>query len=116
MNYEGMSRFEINKWVWRLTKTGKTMHCHGPTIYKEATRYNEFNPCGNASDAWPVILSTGMSVELAHPDLCGIGTCTIYNPRGKDWQCDFDNNDDALWAAMVCFLKMKDEQDEQNNL
>jgi hypothetical protein len=121
-NYENMSRFEINKLVSKNTDFGEivvSINDSNETVYLcekdgifSMIPISDFDPCSNPSDAWPIILPTGMSIELAHPDLGGIGTCTIYNPMGTDWQCDFDNNDDALWAAMVCFLKMKDDQDD----
>ncbi|AUR84080.1 NinX [Vibrio phage 1.047.O._10N.286.55.F2] len=69
-----------------------------------------FDPCNNPSDAWPIILQTCMTIELPDPNLGGIGTNTIYNPRGTDWQCDYEDKDKCFRAAMICFLKMKDAE------
>ncbi|AUR93245.1 NinX [Vibrio phage 1.186.O._10N.286.49.E3] len=116
MNYEDMSDFEINKLV-----AGKAFGSHEWVCVSSwsddefvASLINhtqeKFDPCNNPSDAWPIILTTGMSIELAHEDLGGIGTCTIYNSMGTDWYCDFTDNSKALRAAMICFLKMKDSE------
>lgn len=62
--------------------------------------------CNNPSDSWPIILDTCMTIELAHPELGQIGTNTIYNPFGTDWQCDYTENKDCLRAAMIVYLEM----------
>ena len=110
MNYEEMRDFEINSLVFRLMMKYEPMHCHGGFIYHPIIG-GEYNPCNNPADAWPIILETCMTIELADPNLGGIGTNTIYNPRGTDWQCDYTDNSQCFRAAMICFLEMKDEQD-----
>ena len=120
MNYEDMSRFEINKLV--------AMHesliiNESQPMAKRATgsevSVNDivssfmFNPCSEPSDAWPIILKTKMTIELADPNLGGIGTNTIYNPRGSDWHYDYEDNEECFYAAMICFLKMKDAENEK---
>lgn len=119
-DYKSMSKIQINRLVtgilnnclnWKFNDKDR---CYVRVFSDKKTQIIETfyvgDFCNDPAVSWPIILSTGMSVELAHPDLGGIGTCTIYNPMGTDWQCDFDNNDDALWAAMVCFLEMKDSE------
>lgn len=115
MKYEDMSDFEINKWVWRLAMTGKTMHCHGSIIYKEATRYNEFDPCNSPSDAWPIIVANKITIIHNEYDDMHM-TCSNYNHSWCHEAGDrivFDNEvvaNNPLRAAMICFLKMKDAQ------
>lgn len=105
MNYEDMSDFEVNKWIWRLTMNGKTMHCHGTTIYKESTRYNEFDPCNNPSDAWPIIVENKIGVVHNWNEE---GMWTAIAPiSGVSCDC---NGRKPLRAAMICFLKMKDAE------
>ena len=76
----------------------------GTCVYADA-RY-----CSNPSDAQSIILETCMTIELAHPELGGVGTNTIYNPRGTDWQCDYEDNEQWLRAAMICYLEMKESE------
>lgn len=116
MNYEEMSDFEINKKV--LLRLGKELHhiqskdnSHGAVNSRLLNNgCKVVNYCNNATDAWPIIVENFMDVDLPHPELGNVGTITIYNPRGTDWQVDFSEKDNALRAAMICFLKMKDDQ------
>lgn len=113
MNYEEMSDYKINRKVaWLIF--GKDSIIRKCPASRDSViihgRDGEFDPCNVPNHAWPIILPTGMDIELVHKDLGCTGTCTIYNPMGTDWQCDFDSNDDALRAAMICFLKMKDAE------
>lgn len=128
MNYDDRSDFEINMAVMKIELRGQFIEYHEQEVNEllevagfdgkspvvrfttQLRRGQSFDGCNNPSDAWPIILSTGMDIELAHKDLGGIGTCTIYNPMGTDWQCDFDSNHKALRAAMICFLKMKESE------
>jgi hypothetical protein len=68
----------------------------------------KFNYCTSAIYAWPIIKACCMSIELCHSDLGDTGTCTSYNPTGKDWQEDFYNNDDVFRTAMICYLKSQE--------
>ena len=116
MNYEDMSDFEINKWIWRLTMNGKTMHCHGTTIYKESTRYNEFDPCNNPSDAWPIIVENNISIS--HSIALYRADALVYDNKfdkgfkifKQDSQLGDTSSRGALRAVMICFLKMKDAE------
>lgn len=112
MNYYEMSPYKINRKVaWlRFGENSIVMKDHKSPDGCIVHGVGVFDPCNNPSDAWPIILHTCMSIELAHSDLGDIGTCTIYNPMGADWQCDFTDNANALRAAMICFLKMKDAE------
>lgn len=106
MNYDEMSDRAIDH------KIVGVLYGHNDKDINKFFHRGRFNYCNNPSDAWPIILSYCMDVELSHPELGDIGTCTIYNPMGTDWQCDFTDNNKALRAAMICFLKMKDAEND----
>ena len=125
MNYEEMSDFEINEAVILTLFDGsenpivtKAFPNAGDSLaiasaarvkfYDDSITTIDF--CKNPSDAQSIILDTCMTIELAHPELGGFGTNTIYNPRGTDWQCDYEDNKQWLRAAMICFLKMKESE------
>ena len=127
MKYEDKSDYEINKEVSKywdviskylgLEDTEITFNDENETVYVIAENgvfewlpVTYFDPCNNPNDAEPIILETCMTIELAHPLLGGIGTNTIYNPQGMDWQCDYTDNSQWMRAAMICFLNMKDEE------
>ena len=112
MNYEEMSNNQINKRVAALlglkeSTVSDMMYGSGLVVYPHDNEVN-FDPCNNPYHAQSIILQTCMTIELAHPELGGVGTNTIYNPRGTDWQCDYEDNKQWLRAAMICFLKMKE--------
>ena len=117
MNYEEMSWHEINMAVTCIEN-----NCQGWSVTASNTG---FYHCGIDGSGWeevevvdyskpenacPIILQTCMTIELAHPKLGGVGTNTIYNPLGTDWQCDYEDNKQWLRAAMICFLKMKESE------
>lgn len=124
--WQDKSDFEINRAVANLYLTcdyvlngesevvdliDRKTHLGAHGIPYEVTRkYGEFDPCNVASDAWPIIVNTCMTIELAHPELGQVGTNTIYNPFGTDWQCDYTDNKDCFRAAMIVYLEMNDAQ------
>lgn len=120
MNYEDKSDYEINCRValylgHRVSREHECIETGSCFILtKTYGERIEFNPCNNPNHAEPIIIETCMTIELAHPLLGGIGTNTIYNPRGMDWQCDYIDNSQWMRAAMICFLNMKDEEEENN--
>lgn len=119
MNYDKMSDFEINKAVSRLIAFGNYIVSDNEdqeSVYLcemdggwDMLPIGCFDPCNNPSHSWPIIIGNNMTIELCDPNLGDTGTVTIYNPYGRDWQVDFNSNDKALRSAMICFLKMKHE-------
>ena len=125
MKYEDMSDFEVNKLVadaflpcdYMFDEDRKTVELAnyqdvmiGDMHDQVLTPYQEFNPCNNPSDAWPIIIENKIGVTPA----------TVRSNRNKDlwiasqdwvFETEFDTKDkNPLRAAMICFLKMKDAE------
>lgn len=61
----------------------------------------DFDPCNNPEDAWPVIISSMISIRPVGND------GQLWESSGMDgMKADYDNN--PLRAAMVVFLMMKE--------
>lgn len=98
--------FENHKCQWIDKKTGETFEFK---MNEAKEKLKDKRYCSDINIAWPIILECCMDIELSHPLLGGTGTCTIYNPKGTDWQVDFNDNSDSIKAAMICFIMhMKD--------
>lgn len=119
MNYEEMIDFEINlkvanlvrdEWINVSRKEGSETCLHiidsnGATGH---TKHSYVDYCNNPSDAWPIIVENGISLvwmnaEVSYYEAHGINE-EIWD---EDWQSQHPN---ALRAAMICFLKMKDAE------
>ncbi len=112
-NYEEMSDFEINKSIAKL----KYNHPKYPDYFKfyrldegSAVQVNAYKMwpqnldfCNNPSDAWPVIIESEMKIDPRRS-----------SPK-LDWMVSRDDqiyavDKNPLRAAMICFLKMKDNE------
>lgn len=133
MNYESMSDFEINLLVAKslglLTKDEPTDERIGftPEYHEKypstiwAAKCNEFreqaeaweqiNYCSDPSDAWPIIFENEIDIEWPVAGEC-VGTCSKYIEGGTDIQVDFIVKDEALRVAMICYLKLKETNNE----
>ena len=105
MNYEEMSDFEINKAV--SSKFRKVWTWKGK-VYLSMTSTKPFDPCNNPNDAFPIIVDNGISLvwmdaKVSYYEAHGINE-EIWD---EDWHSQHPN---ALRAAMICFLKMKDAE------
>ena len=103
-----MSDFEINKavsgkfrkvWTWK------------DKVYLSISSTTPFDPCNNPSDAWSIIVENKITIspqdngfewEASH------GLDENLNSKFEEW----DKN--PLRAAMICFLKMKENEEKQN--
>ena len=125
MNYEEWSNYKINRKVLRLVKGENVVAykdpkspdgvlCHG--------MQGVFDPCNNPSDAWPVIVENKISLTTS----CGVNwnadVILTINPNNDDnsiFECEsstgINSNKNPLRAAMICFLKMKDAENETSN-
>jgi len=123
MNYEEMSDFEINAAVtnlvygcdgWELNWTNNCFfHCgiDGSGYYRQAIH----NYCNNPSDAWPIIIENKISI---HHDIARYSADSlVYSKRFDDGFKIFRHEGKmgdtssraALRSAIICYLKMKDE-------
>lgn len=119
MDYSKLSDQEVNAVVAK--KIGIQFDEEGPCIFDssnidspysdgEPVRFS-FDPCNNPADAWPIIVNNKISVYAVGDD----------DRRGKwgaegfkaDAPYHFDDN--PLRAAMICFLKMQESANVQDN-
>lgn len=101
MDYSQLSDFEINCMVAK--ECGFSSKCFAHDLHSGA-----WNPCENASDAWPIITSNHISLmhEKSLGKWCAVNT---YWVDGCEWQLDIDVMDaNPLRAAMIFFLMMQD--------
>lgn len=70
--------------------------------------WEQFNCVLCPNDAWPIIVESNITIELS-PD-CTFEAYTRFN--GKRYRVIFSNKHHSLRAAMICFLKMSDAQND----
>ena len=105
-NYENMSDFEINAMVSKIL-FGSSMvdfdcnpfpeNCSGFSYETERGFYS-FNGCNNPSDAWPIIFENEISLVVVEE---GVWVARFGSV--------FYESSNPLHAAMMVYLKMKDE-------
>ena len=101
-DYSKMSDFEINKAV----ATALGMDVSGATEENNMMYGYVPNICNNPSDAWPIIDSCGICVEF---DLSEDGESRWCNASNVSKKISVKYQKNALRAAMIAYLMMKDE-------
>lgn len=108
--YRDKSYFEINKAVaeckYGIGCTGKTQG--GDVIVFTDSFTAVFDPCNNPADAMPIVIENGISMNYIDKD---IGWCAYHFDEEKGELEIYDKN--YYRAAMICFLIMKDEENEK---
>ena len=113
MNYEDMSDFEINKLVVdkhlrMFVNGGKSRGRLDSDVWvfdsEGLPRNTNYNPCNNPSDAWPVI-------EIVWERLMQVDAYYQAHTRWDAYCIEYGVG--KLRAAMICFLKMKDAENEK---
>ena len=119
MNYEDMSDFEINKMIAKVTG-GDWDYCDG-VLWKDDLHGfpTVFDPCNSPSDAFPIIVENNISIS--HSIALYRADALVYDKKfdngfkifKQDSQLGDTSSRGALRAAMICFLKMKDAENEK---
>lgn len=117
--YRDKSDFEINKAVaeckYGIGCTGKTQG--GDVIVFTDSFTAVFDPCNNPADAMPIVIENRITV--AHDILNDEWCAHVGSVMDK---CDWDyvkepkiyaHSDNYYRAAMICFLMMKDAENEK---
>lgn len=100
-DYASMSDREINREVQKLTGMG-CMSGAGVLIMADG-RWRTFDPCNNPADAWPIIISSMISIRPVGND------GQLWEASAMDgMKADYDKN--PLRSAMVVFLMMKESE------
>lgn len=103
--YHDKSDFEINKAVaeckYGIGCTGKTQG--GDVIVFTDSFTAVFDPCNNPADAMPIIIENGISmIKRSGGWICCHGAAGVIE------------HENLYRAAMICFLMMKDVENEKS--
>ena len=121
MSYEEMSDFEINKLIaFKLYKgcqvelsKGSIINCcvtlNGSFKFSDVL-LSSFNPCNNPSDAWPIILESGICLTSPTKGRKSSSWSASWNYDGGRWSVGdiVFGHTNPLRAAMIVFLMMKE--------
>ncbi|ENY6785093.1 phage protein NinX family protein [Providencia rettgeri] len=112
--YTELSDFEINKKVAARYYQNKDFIEAYKDVEKVFVDGNLFDPCNNPSDAMPIIIENGISLTLS--DDKDEGKWMAFD---GDWYDEYSLSrtsvsygDNYYRIAMVCFLLMKDAENE----
>ena len=110
--YRDKSDFEINKAVTEeLIPSfiiGVKYHNKYILVTDKYTNNYPFDPCNNPADAMPIIIENGICMNYIDKD---IGWSAYHFDEEKGELEIYDKN--YYRAAMICFLIMKDEENEK---
>ncbi len=124
MKYEGKSDFEVNQSVALKIRGSDevsiiqhlglvNIFCGNPKD-EDNSSWRSFDPCNNPSDAWPIIIDN--KIDICHAIdggvSCGVFEKTIYGDFQSQHLTECDSEQEVLYTAMICFLKMKDAESE----
>ena len=135
MNYEDMSSAEINRKLTELLHNPGEPHCiiHNGVWHKSIGHIIGSIPtgafkflnderwwvpfpdyCNNPSDAWPIVIANNISINhgktLVNDEWVDIWFVGAGIPEAQERTT---NSSKVLRAAMICFLKMKDAENEK---
>ncbi|SPX75111.1 phage protein NinX family protein [Morganella morganii] len=115
--YRDKSDFEINKAVAEIIHHGKIFtqaYSFGDICGNSVqwiggyAEYIHVDFCNNPADAMPIIIENGIGMNYIGKD---IGWCAYHFDEEKGELEIYDKN--YYRAAMICFLIMKDEENEK---
>ncbi|EQB9153963.1 TPA: phage protein NinX family protein [Morganella morganii] len=105
--YRDKSDFEINKAVAvNINGTDAAVEKFG-RIYindEDGSAMVSFGPCNNPYDAMPIIIENGISMVRVNNE---------WSARQFNNHCIEVNDSNYFRAAMICFLMMKDAENEK---
>lgn len=118
--YRDKSDFEINKAVFRAARIKHKWFRflpHGVVTYNIKGDWVIFDPCNNPADAMPIIIEN--KITVAYDKLYETWCAHVGSVMGDgDWDYSIEPainycDDNYYRAAMVCFLMMKDAENEK---
>lgn len=110
-NYSEMSDFDINELVAKAIGISHETYpdfSPEPYVWSEDSKA-EFNPCNNQSDAWPIILNNRISMVW---DCAEDSSAEWWNAVAQFDECSIQYQSNPLRAAMIVYLMMKDNENE----
>ena len=114
--YRDKSDFEINRAVFhaaRIKHKWFKFLPHGVVTYNITGKWVIFDPCNNPADAMPIIIENGICMSYdAFSEWCDDGSWIAQPAYGffDEWA----RSDNYYRAAMICFLMMKDAENEKS--
>ena len=108
--YTELSDFEINKKVAENLKLNTTAYERTEIVLFDDMDATPFDPCSNPTDAMPIIIENKIGMNFYNNEL-GWGAYHRCEEFGE-----LEIHDKSYYrAAMICFLIMKDAENENNN-
>lgn len=104
--YSDKSDYEINKAVAvNINCTDAVLEKFGSIYISDGDRgaMVSFSPCNNPTDAMPIIIENGISMVRVNNE---------WSARQFNSYCIEVNDSNYFRAAMICFLMMKDAENE----
>ena len=112
MNYDDMSDYKINRKIaWLIFGADKIIH-RNPKSQSSILMHGmqgELDYCNNPSDAWSIIIDN--KIGITH----GSRMCSVVTVTENEFIKMPCTSEKILRAAMICFLKMKDAENETSN-
>ena len=117
--YRDKSDFEINKTVAvNINGTDAVVEKFGRIYISDSDAMVSFSPCNNPYDAMPIIIEN--KITVMH-DSIGNTWCahagSVMDDCGWDYKITpvhYADSDNYYRAAMICFLMMKDAENEKS--
>ncbi|EML9905134.1 DUF2591 family protein [Morganella morganii] len=118
--YRDKSDFEINKAVFRAARIKHKWFRflpHGVVTYNIKSDWVIFDPCNNPADAMPIIIEN--KITVAYDKLYETWCAHVGSVMGDgDWDYSIEPSinycdDNYYRAAMICFLMMKESENEK---
>ena len=115
-DWNDKSNYEINKAVAKSYLTTECCFFFNKPDQQVLVEYDEedgealweeFDPCTNIEDAWPIMKQYNIDVEWPDEGNC-CGTVTRYMEGATDVQEDFTDKEDVLRCAMIVYLESED--------
>lgn len=102
--YSDKSDFEINKAVASALKLNTIAYDRTEIVLFDDMDATPFDPCNSWIDAGPIISGYKISMTISDD-----AECFLADTSSGDYLAQHDN---PLKAAMICFLMMKDAENE----
>lgn len=110
-DYSYLHDAEINMLVCNHMGLGLSSYCRILSVGDNSILLDDnktlVDYCNNPSDAWPIIISNGISlVRHGHGVWCA--DAKAYWVDGDEWQIGGESHSNPLRAAMIVYLQMKE--------
>ena len=118
MQYKEVTDYEINKTVAKHLKLNTIAYDRTEIVLFDDMDATPFDPCNNPADAMPIVIRNKITVayDKLHETWCAHVGSVMSGDGGWDYSIEPVINycdDNYYRAAMICFLIMKDAENEK---